>query len=111
MQVNFACLTPKGIRGMSGENFFRANTLETNSNFQLASFTGFQRRTRAINADRYIIWWHKRFELGPIANGNALSAEVRKNIKKLNFYTKINQPRKAVIYCRGTPKNQIILAL
>jgi hypothetical protein len=56
------------------------------------SFTGFQCHTRAINADRYIIWWHKRLELGPVATMGALSAEVQKNNKKFSFYTKINQP-------------------
>jgi hypothetical protein len=103
MQVNLACISPKGIRNLGGENFFRTNSLETNTNFNNVALTGFLRHTRAINADRYIIWWHKRFELGPIGSMGGLSSEVRKNTKKLRFYTKVNQPISFSTYAAPEP--------
>lgn len=92
--LNFAMLTPKQGALVENTSFFRSNDVNTNEDFALSPdiLSGLTKHIRPINADKYIIHFHKRCILGPRgATATALHDINSSSTKKFKMYYKLNQ--------------------
>lgn len=91
LYCNFAMLQPKTLGGAITTNtFFRANQDELNIGFNEPSISVMAKHTRSINADRYIIHWHKRFILGGVTGSTNFDINLS-STKMFKFYYKLNK--------------------
>lgn len=102
LYVNFALLTPIQSATVDDTNFFRDLDVENNIDFSTNAPTlnYWNKFTRAINRDKYIIHMHKRFILGPhqpaAYNGGTLGTRQTasscniESHKRMNFYLPLN---------------------
>lgn len=93
LYLNFAMVTPKQ-GDLGNENFFRSNDINTNENFLSNPdvLPAIAKHTRAINADKYIIHFHKRCILG--SRGASATGAFDTNsssTKRYKMYYKLNQ--------------------
>lgn len=89
--VNFAVLTPLQGAGVDDTNFFRDLDVENNADFSSPSLSGWNKHTRALNRDKYIIHFHKRFWLGGRVAGTAGASSCRReSYRSMKFYQRLN---------------------
>lgn len=93
MYLNFCMLSPKSTGGeIATGNFFRQNQGATNVGFNDGSLTALAKHTRPVNADSYVIHFHKRWILGTAATTTSSNYDnTTRSNKAYKFYYKLNQ--------------------
>jgi hypothetical protein len=72
MQYNIAVISPKSAILVNETNFFRGTGNERGIDFDFATLSSNDFRTRHINTDIYNILMHKRYKLHPLTQGAGL---------------------------------------
>jgi hypothetical protein len=117
--LNVALITSKNSLDPVPKAFFRSQFLENNIDFSDAGLTPFAKHKRAINADLYIIHWHKRILLNRVDSAIHLNKLIFRMSKYMKFNTRLSftdrgsgekcdQPIYLVIYCN--PDAQAVAA-
>lgn len=95
MYLNMAMVSTKSGDSGTGiqlQDFFRSSGASRGRDFSDPSLTGQEMHCLPINADKYIILFHRRYLLGPTPLSTTFSPHTgRPNYKNFDFYQKINR--------------------
>lgn len=97
--LNVAVLGSKANPGIINQEFFRSNDNERAVNYNDVNLTDLDRHCRAINTDRWLIFWHRRFMLGCVDQVGGDYNDKRQSYMKLEKYVKIGRQFR---YSEGT---------
>lgn len=103
LYLNFAMLTPKQGNLIDNTSFFRSNDVNINEDFASSPdiLSALTKHIRPINADKYIIHFHKRCILGPRGGTTTAIHDLNSpSTKKYKIYYKLNQK----VTFSGTPE-------